>query len=98
MPFAQARCKPVLCFAHVTNQMGCVEGDIEKGEAEGATPALALIHAVAEARGWGVLNTLPLLSWLKVILAVALPDLASSPQPPAPTTSLRAAILRLKSC
>src|SRR5258706_741005 len=30
--FAQARRKAVLCFAHVTNRMGRVEGDFEKGE------------------------------------------------------------------
>jgi uridine phosphorylase len=47
--FAQARHKPILCFAHVTNQMGRVEGDFEKGEANGATAALTLVHAVAEA-------------------------------------------------
>jgi uridine phosphorylase len=46
--FAQARGKPVLCFAHVTNQMGQA-GDFEKGEANGATASLALIQAVAEA-------------------------------------------------
>lgn len=44
--FAQARRKPVLCFAHVTNQMGQA-GDFEKGEANGATAAIALVHAVA---------------------------------------------------
>jgi uridine phosphorylase len=46
--FAEARRKPVLCFAHVTNQMG-QSGDFEKGEANGATAALALVRAVAEA-------------------------------------------------
>jgi uridine phosphorylase len=46
--FAQARAKPVLCFAHVTNQMGQT-GDFEKGEANGATASLALVHAVADA-------------------------------------------------
>jgi uridine phosphorylase len=45
--FAQARGKVVLCFAHVTNQMGQA-GDFEKGEANGATASLALVHAVAE--------------------------------------------------
>ncbi len=45
--FAQARSKPVLCFAHVTNQMGQL-GDFEKGEANGATAAIALVHAVAD--------------------------------------------------
>ena len=34
--FAQARRKPVLCFAHVTNQMAVNEGDFEKGEADGS--------------------------------------------------------------
>lgn len=47
--FARARNRPVLCFAHVTNQMGQIEGDFEKGEANGATAALALIEAVAAA-------------------------------------------------
>jgi uridine phosphorylase len=44
--FAAARNRPVLCFAHVTNQMGQVPGDFEKGEHNGATVALALIAAV----------------------------------------------------
>jgi uridine phosphorylase len=47
--FARVRGKPVLCFAHVTNRMGRVEGDFEKGDANGATASLALVHAVAEA-------------------------------------------------
>lgn len=46
--FAKARRRPVLCFAHVTNQMGR-EGDFEKGEANGAKAALALVLAVTEA-------------------------------------------------
>jgi len=46
--FAEARRKPVLCFAHVTNQMGQA-GDFEKGAANGATASLALVHAVADA-------------------------------------------------
>ena len=46
--FAQARAKAVLCFTHVTNQMGQA-GDFEKGEANGATASLALVHAVADA-------------------------------------------------
>jgi uridine phosphorylase len=48
--FAAARGKPVLCFAHVTNQMAIVSGDFEKGEANGAAAALAVIAAAA--RGW----------------------------------------------
>ncbi len=45
--FAEARGKPVLCFAHVTNQMGRIEGDFEKGEADGAIDALTVIVAAA---------------------------------------------------
>jgi uridine phosphorylase len=47
--FAQARNKPVICFAHVTNQLARMEGDFEKGEADGAVDALALIAAVGRA-------------------------------------------------
>ena len=47
--FAAARGKPVLCFAHVTNQMARIEGDFEKGEADGTVDALAVIGASAEA-------------------------------------------------
>jgi hypothetical protein len=46
--FARARDKAVLCFAHVTNQMGQT-GDFEKGDANGATASLALVELVAEA-------------------------------------------------
>jgi len=47
--FATARQKPVLCFAHVTNQMALTEGDFEKGEADGTVDALAVIGAAAQA-------------------------------------------------
>src|SRR6516165_3289381 len=47
--FARVRDKPVLCFAHVTNQMARIEGDFEKGEAGGAYDALTVIHATAAA-------------------------------------------------
>ncbi|WMT71198.1 nucleoside phosphorylase [Bradyrhizobium sp. Ash2021] len=46
--FAQARQKSVLCFAHVTNQMGRVDGDFEKGEADGSRDALELIAIAAD--------------------------------------------------
>jgi uridine phosphorylase len=46
--FAQVRQKPVLCFAHVTNQMGRVDGDFEKGEADGSQDALQLIAIAAD--------------------------------------------------
>lgn len=45
--FAEARDRPVICFAHVTNQMASVEGDFEKGEADGSIDALAVIIAAA---------------------------------------------------
>jgi len=48
--FAAARGKAVLCFAHVTNQMALIEGDFEKGEADGTVDALAVVRAAAE--GW----------------------------------------------
>jgi uridine phosphorylase len=47
--FAAARRKPVLCFAHVTNQMARAEGDFEKGEAGGAIDALNVIALAARA-------------------------------------------------
>jgi uridine phosphorylase len=47
--FARARSRPVICFAHVTNQMGNVEGDFEKGEEDGSRTALRLIAATAKA-------------------------------------------------
>jgi len=46
--FAQVRQKLVLCFAHVTNQMGRVDGDFEKGEADGSHDALQLIAIAAD--------------------------------------------------
>lgn len=47
--FATAQSRPVLCFAHVTNQMAQIEGDFEKGEAGGAHDAIALLVATAHA-------------------------------------------------
>jgi len=41
--FAKARERPVLCFAQVTNQMGRIEGDFEKGAADGAQESLRVI-------------------------------------------------------
>ena len=48
--FAQARSRPVICFAVVTNQMAQIEGDFEKGPDDGAGLALRLVAAAA--RGW----------------------------------------------
>lgn len=42
---------PVVCFAHVTNQMATIEGDFEKGEADGTRDALRVIAATARAAG-----------------------------------------------
>ena len=47
--FAAARGRAVLCFAHVTNHMALIEGDFEKGEADGTVDALAVICAAADA-------------------------------------------------
>ena len=46
--FARARGRPVLCFAHVTNQMGRIEGDFEKGASDGAEDSLRVIALAAE--------------------------------------------------
>jgi uridine phosphorylase len=46
--FSKARNRPVICFAHVTNQMARSEGDFEKGEADGAIDALRIISRAAQ--------------------------------------------------
>jgi uridine phosphorylase len=46
--FAAARERSVLCLAHVTNQMGRIEGDFEKGAADGAEASLRVLAAVAD--------------------------------------------------
>ena len=47
--FAAARARPVICLAHVSNQLGCREGDFEKGEGNGAGGSLDLVMALAKA-------------------------------------------------
>jgi uridine phosphorylase len=47
--FAQARHKPVVCFAHVTNQMGNIEGDFEKGQDDGSQAILQVATATVKA-------------------------------------------------
>jgi len=49
--FAQARNRAVICLAHVTNQMGTIDGDFEKGEANGTADALRVITKVAKRLG-----------------------------------------------
>lgn len=48
--FASACKRPIVCVANVTNQLGCVEGDFEKGEDEGAQTSLDIISAIGS--GW----------------------------------------------
>ena len=48
--FAEARQKAVVCFAHVTNQMGRTERDFEKGASDGSEDAMQLVAFVA--RQW----------------------------------------------
>jgi len=47
--FAEAKRHPVICFAHITNQMGNVVNDFEKGEAQGSLDAIQVISQAAEA-------------------------------------------------
>ncbi len=44
--FAQARKKKVVCFAHVTNQMGMIDKDFEKGKDNGNAVLFQLISNV----------------------------------------------------
>ena len=47
---AEAKGYPIVCFARVTNQMGLIENDFEKGEADGNTAFMRLI--AISARAW----------------------------------------------
>lgn len=55
--FSTATGHPVVCFAHVTNAMAQMEGDFEKGEADGAKATLAVIAAAV--RGSNAAGRLP---------------------------------------
>jgi len=46
--FAKAKKKDVMCFAHVTNEMGKESGDFEKGVADGSKDALDVILIAAK--------------------------------------------------
>lgn len=49
---ARARDLPIICFAHVTNQMGTIEGDFEKGEEDGVAATLRIVaHTARQLRG-----------------------------------------------
>jgi uridine phosphorylase len=47
--YANARNRPIVSFAQVTNSMAVQEGDFEKGESGGSTDALQLITATIRA-------------------------------------------------
>ena len=49
--FAQARGKSVVCFAHVTNSMGQIEGDFDKGEATHPSPKLTSMISIGSPAG-----------------------------------------------
>lgn len=54
---ASARQKDIICFAHVTNQMGLTENDFEKGLAQGSITALHVLQQAASA--WMALFPVP---------------------------------------
>ena len=47
--YAEARGARVVCIAHLTNEMGRGDIDFEKGAADGATEALAIVARIADA-------------------------------------------------
>jgi len=47
--YAESRGAWVVCIAHLTNEMGRTEIDFEKGAADGATEALAIVARIAAA-------------------------------------------------
>lgn len=47
---AEVKQYKIICFAHVTNQMGQTEGDFEKGQAQGSFTALHIL--IQTARAW----------------------------------------------
>jgi uridine phosphorylase len=53
--FAKARGQAVVCFAHVTNQMGRIDEDFEKGVLEGAEQSLRVISLTVDR--WREANT-----------------------------------------
>jgi uridine phosphorylase len=46
---ASAKQYEIVCFAHVTNQMGQTEGDFEKGQAQGSLTALRILSQTVAA-------------------------------------------------
>lgn len=52
--FAEKCGKQIICFAHVTNRMGQIEGDFEKGTAAGTDDALAVISCTVRKLGYPI--------------------------------------------
>ena len=46
--FGEARNCPVICLAQVSNQLGCVEGDFEKGDLNGAAASISLVIVLSQ--------------------------------------------------
>jgi uridine phosphorylase len=49
LAFAQARKRPLVAIAHITNALGQGQGDFDKGAGQGAETALAIASAIASA-------------------------------------------------
>lgn len=49
--FAAARGRDVICLAHVTNQMGTIEGGFEKGGANGSDDAVQVVARIVDRLG-----------------------------------------------
>lgn len=47
--FASACGRPVVCLTHVSNRLGCVEGDFEKGDGNGVCGSVELVTRLASA-------------------------------------------------
>jgi hypothetical protein len=47
LSFAEAKKKPVIAIAHITNAMAQEPGDFDKGQDHGAETALAIASAIA---------------------------------------------------
>ena len=47
--FAEAKAHPLICFAHITNQMGNIENDFENGGAQGSMDTMEVITKAAPA-------------------------------------------------
>jgi len=47
--FAQAKQKPVVCFAHVTNRLATAENDFDKGEDNASKRMIEIVRSVRRA-------------------------------------------------